>query len=326
MAHVTCLFIITTHRFSLAFNPNFTDLLLSHVYPSVQLLTSTPSIASFQNLSLSFHKRFSSCSESTSGKAVRRLLGIFRFRFFDLRKPVAEMASILTSSVPAPLAYDHGLAEAKYIQNSTYPVEEGLENPITISPYVEAPHLLDLRTLEPQAQLLAWALRGLRSVREDYATAPYVDIFNWTEVIATLRQLVVEMGRTWVEQKFYIVVFRSQIPPTTDYAHLGVLDKEASAEAMKSGGFLKSALTSPHNLGTDVNRYWFGSPDRFGRNLATCVWRTRADARLGGVGPAHRRAAGAARHMYTEWSISRLGLLIKNGVEAWEITDWVDDV
>lgn len=235
------------------------------------------------------------------------------------------MASIVTSAVPAPLASGQGLAEAKYIQNTTYPVEEGLENPIIISPYVEAPHLLYLQTLEPQAQLLAWALRGLRSVREDYATAPYVDIFNWTEVIATLRQLVAEKRQTWIEQTFYIVVFRSQIPPTTDYTHLGVLDKEAHAEAMKSGGFLKSVHTSLYNVGIDVNRYWFGSPDCFGRNLATCVWRTRGDARLGGVGPAHRRAAGAARHMYTEWSINRLGLLIKNGVEAWEIRDWVDD-
>ena len=149
------------------------------------------------------------------------------------------MASTLTSPVSASLAYDHGLAEAKYIQNPTFPVE-GFENPIIISPYVEAPHLLDLQTLEPQAQLLARALRGLRSVRDDYATAPYVDIFNWAEVIATLRQLVAEKGQIWREQMFYIVVFRSQIPPTTDYSHLGVLDKDAHAEAMKSGGFLKS--------------------------------------------------------------------------------------
>jgi hypothetical protein len=162
------------------------------------------------------------------------------------------MAVTHTSTIPAPLACDHGLAEAKCVHNSRYPVEEGFENPIIISPYVEAPHLLDLQTLEPQAQLLAWALRELRSVREDHATAPYVDIFNWTEVIATLRQLVVEKGQTWREQMFYIVVFRSQIPPTTDYTHLGVLDKEAHAEAMKSGGFLKSVPTSPHNVGIDI--------------------------------------------------------------------------
>lgn len=32
---------------------------------------------------------------------------------------------------------------------------------------------------------------------------------------------------------------RSQISPTTDYSHLGALDKAAHAEAVQSGGFLK---------------------------------------------------------------------------------------
>jgi len=115
---------------------------------------------------------------------------------------------------------------------------------LVISPYIETSHLLDLSTVEPQAQLLAIALTGLKSVREDYATAPYGQIFNWSEVIATLHQLCAAKEQTWTEQIFYIVVFRSQIPPTTDYSHLGVLDKAAHAEAMKSGGFLKSVMTN----------------------------------------------------------------------------------
>ena len=48
-------------------------------------------------------------------------------------------------------------------------------------------------------------------------------------------------------------------------------------------------------------RYWFGVPDKNGRNLATCVWRSSRDAKIGSVGPHHRVAANAARHMYTEW-------------------------
>jgi hypothetical protein len=115
---------------------------------------------------------------------------------------------------------------------------------LVISPYIETPHLLDLSTVEPQAQLLAIALAGLKSVREDYATVAYGQIFNWSEVMATLRQLCAAKEQTWTEQIFYIVVFRSQIPPTTDYSHLGVLDKAAHAEAMKSGGFLKSVIAS----------------------------------------------------------------------------------
>jgi hypothetical protein len=119
---------------------------------------------------------------------------------------------------------------------------EGDKEFLVISPYIETPHLLDLSTVEPQAQLLAMALTGLKSVREDYATAPYGEIFNWSEVMATLRQLCTAKNQSWTEQNFYIVVFRSQIPPTTDYSHLGVLDKAAHAEAMKSGGFLKSVM------------------------------------------------------------------------------------
>lgn len=113
------------------------------------------------------------------------------------------------------------------------------ETHIVISPYTESPHLLDLRTLEPQPALLARALTVLQSVRPDYATAPYVETFNWESVVAKLRQLIKITGHSWEEQKFFIVVFRSTVPPTTDYGNLGELDKAAHAEAMASGGFLK---------------------------------------------------------------------------------------
>lgn len=69
----------------------------------------------------------------------------------------------------------------------------------------------------------------------------------------------------WVRMKYtdprhlsgpVIVVFRSQVPPTTSRHALGELDQRSHAEAMKSGGLLK---------------YWFGMPDADGRNLATCT-------------------------------------------------------
>lgn len=108
-----------------------------------------------------------------------------------------------------------------------------------MSPYDEEPHLLDLRTVDTANQLLAKALVGLKCLRDDYATAPYVEIFNWPEVINSVRDQASSSSFTWKEQHFYIVVFRSQIPPTTVYEDLGVLDKAAHAEATKSGGFLK---------------------------------------------------------------------------------------
>lgn len=193
------------------------------------------------------------------------------------------------------------------IQGSTPPPLE-IEN-LVVSPYTEQEHLLDLGTLDVENQLLAQALVNFESLREDYATALYLETFNWLEVIAALRALAQERRHTWKETSFYIVAFRSQIPKTTVYADLGALDKAAHIEATASGGFLK---------------YWFGTPDDEGRNLATCIWRSQEDARKGGIGPAHRRAAGAARSLYSFWKIERYRLTIQDGIEGWDISNWSD--
>ena len=113
------------------------------------------------------------------------------------------------------------------------------EDLLIVSPYDERPHLLNLQTLDTANQLLARALTGLKCLREDYATAPYMDIFNWPEVVSSVQELAGTSNFKWNEASFYIVVFRSRIPPTTKYADLGVLDKAAHAEATQSGGFLK---------------------------------------------------------------------------------------
>jgi hypothetical protein len=113
------------------------------------------------------------------------------------------------------------------------------EHLLITSPYHERPHLLDLRTVDTANQLLAKALVELKCLREDYATAPYTDIFNWTEVIESIRRMSEASDFKWTESSFYIVVFRSRIPPTTASADLGILDKAAHAEANESGGFLK---------------------------------------------------------------------------------------
>jgi hypothetical protein len=54
------------------------------------------------------------------------------------------------------------------------------------------------------------------------------------------------------------------------------------------------------------------------------VWRSVEDAKIGSVGEAHRRAAGAARRLYTEWGIERFSLLIKDDIKDWELSKWVD--
>ncbi|KAJ4300643.1 hypothetical protein N0V88_003328 [Collariella sp. IMI 366227] len=178
---------------------------------------------------------------------------------------------------------------------------------LLVSPYHEQEHLLDLETLDAENQLLALALTKMECLRKDYATAPYLETFNWPEVIETLRALAQKTNHRWKKTSFFVVAFRSQIPPTTVYAELGALDKAAHAEATASGGFLK---------------YWFGTPNVEGRNLATCIWRSQEDARKGGTGPNHRKAAGAARHLYSFWKIDRLRLTVEDDVEGWAITDW----
>lgn len=159
-------------------------------------------------------------------------------------RPHPELLMKSFPSCTAPLTPSEEKIRDQLAQVEGIGQPEESQGLIVTSPYVETPHLLDLCSVEPQAQLLAIALTGLKSLREDYATAEYVEAFNWAEVITTLRQLCAEKEKTWSEQMFYIVVFRSQIPPTTDYSRLGALDKAAHAEAMKSGGFLKLVIAN----------------------------------------------------------------------------------
>lgn len=178
---------------------------------------------------------------------------------------------------------------------------------VVASPYTEAEHLLDLETLDAENQILGEALVDLKCLRDDYATAAYADTFNWDEVVGRVRELAAARNHGWRETSWYIVAFRSRYEQGIDYSHLGELDKAAHAEATASGGFLK---------------YWFGTPDRNLRNLATCIWRNRDDARKGGTGPAHKEAIKAVRTMYAEWRIDQHRLIIRDGVSSWDLVEW----
>jgi len=86
------------------------------------------------------------------------------------------------SKLSAPLGpeFSGPLEHLKHLvsQRTSLNVNPKNENMLIVSPYDEEPHLLDLRTLDAANQLLAKALVGLKCLREDYATAPYVEIFN----------------------------------------------------------------------------------------------------------------------------------------------------
>ena len=171
------------------------------------------------------------------------------------------MLQAAVRSLPERLAFgEYPLPKAHSDrQDSALPADDrqqaDLGSHLIVSPYTTSPHLLDLRTLEEPQTLLVKALSVLESVREDYATAPYNASFNWDTVLDQLKSQLQHSKYQWKRQHFYIVVFRSQVAPTTDRTHLGELDQKSHAEATKSGGLLK---------------YWFGLPDQNGRNLATC--------------------------------------------------------
>jgi hypothetical protein len=134
---------------------------------------------------------------------------------------------------------------------------------LIVSPYSSPPHLLNLSTVCPTNRLLAQALTILQPTTPSYATTPYLEAFNWPEVASTLRELVSSKpGLHWPRKEFFLVVFRSQIPPTTSRKHLGALDQASHAEAMASGGLLK---------------YWFGTADDEGKNIATCRFNDMED-------------------------------------------------
>ncbi len=110
---------------------------------------------------------------------------------------------------------------------------------LVVSPYTSPSHLLDLSRISEPNQLLAKALTTMKPLRSDYATAPYTEAFNWKEVMDTLQWLIRKENYKWKETSFYVVVFQSRVPPTTDKSHLGTLDEKSHEEAMESGGLLK---------------------------------------------------------------------------------------
>jgi len=146
--------------------------------------------------------------------------------------------------------------EADCVALSRLPQDDKL---LQASPYTEHEHLLDLATLSKPLQQFAKALRNMRAVRPDYATAPYDQAFNWDSIVDVFSQTArahADVLDVPDSLEFFVIVFRSRINKQADRQLLGELDSAAHVEAVEGGGLLK---------------YWFGTPDQNGRNLATCV-------------------------------------------------------
>lgn len=54
------------------------------------------------------------------------------------------------------------------------------------------------------------------------------------------------------------------------------------------------------------------------------LWRSREDARLGGLGPWHKQARIAARDLYARIEFTTLKFVVADGAKDWSIVDWND--
>ncbi|OAL35938.1 hypothetical protein AYO20_04844 [Fonsecaea nubica] len=179
---------------------------------------------------------------------------------------------------------------------------------LTVSPYLEQEHLLDLNSVDTPNRLLALAATQLEPASGKYATVPYEDALDWTSLMETLKSLAAKEGYRWTRQEFYVVEFRSRLKKNIDVDLLFKLDKESHIEATQSGGLLK---------------YWYGVPDNDRRNLATCFWRNKDDAVNGGRGPWHKQARAAISSMYEEIDVKGLRFTIEDDVASWEFAPYV---
>lgn len=165
------------------------------------------------------------------------------------------MAPIIYSPAATPVE-EKRFEKASSSRHKQPPSPTPEHNYIQASPYPDQNHLLDLSTLTKPHSLMAQALAAMQPLSEQYATEVYKEAFNWPDVVDRLRKLSETEGADYIfpETTFYVIVFRSRMPPGVYRPELGVLDKEAHREAVECGWLLK---------------YWFGTPDQEGRNLAT---------------------------------------------------------
>ncbi|KAF2205658.1 hypothetical protein GQ43DRAFT_269318 [Delitschia confertaspora ATCC 74209] len=178
------------------------------------------------------------------------------------------------------------------------------------SPYNLPGHYLNLSHLDMPNLLFAKALTVIKPTTLSYATTSFMDALNFNTVLMYLKKLADEEGFEWKEQSFYVVVFRSQLKEKIDKEWLWKLDAESHKEAGMSGGLLK---------------YWFGrAGDGVGerRNLATCFWRSKEDARKGGLGPWHKKARLAAREMYESFAFTTHQFTVLDNVSGFTFADW----
>jgi hypothetical protein len=135
-------------------------------------------------------------------------------------------------------------------------------------------------------------LSGLRATRDDYAVAPIIDSFNWSECLRAVDRA-----------DWYMVAFRSVRSDDSDDRLLYELDALAHEEAIAHTGLL---------------HYFGGELDAERRCLSFCVWEDRTRAAEAAGLPRHRDAIGAAVSMYDSYVLERYRITARGGDVAIE--------
>ncbi|KAM0748996.1 hypothetical protein T439DRAFT_382084 [Meredithblackwellia eburnea MCA 4105] len=143
------------------------------------------------------------------------------------------------------------------------------------------------------------ALHFFKPTTPEYAYSPYEEAFNWNELI-----LPEELEREW-----YIVAFRSTRAPDSPSRDLYSADRAAHEEAVTAGGLLA---------------YWYGVPNEFGSNLATCIWMSRKHAVQASSGQKHIEAMRLATAMYANYDLERYVLRKVKGETGVSVERWVE--
>jgi hypothetical protein len=133
-------------------------------------------------------------------------------------------------------------------------------------------------------------LDDLRPIREDYAVAPILESFNWSECLASVEHA-----------DWYLVAFRSVRNGNADDRLLYELDARAHEEAISHTGLV---------------HYFGGELDAERRCLSFCVWEDRERAAAAAALPKHGDAIGAATTMYDSYVLERYRLTASGGEVA----------
>ncbi|GAA5916128.1 hypothetical protein JCM8208_002216 [Rhodotorula glutinis] len=212
--------------------------------------------------------------------------------------PALESSSSRVEPGPGPALFDSARATSSPSGYAPGSAADATGAPVAYT----ASHL---PTLDLVSHALHHALHAFRPVTPRYATSPYADSFNW----ADLRLEDDSSGRVKREaREWYIVAFRSRRNdglPEDRARKLYEADRAAHEEAVTRGGLIlywygnpvpaPSASTTSHGF----------DPDDVGRNLATCIWQSRADAIAAMRGEHHKEAARLASTTYEYYTLER---------------------